>query len=131
MERVALPGCFKRLLGGERSAGSRFYSTKWWRDQTFPHKSKESLDQRPIIRPLIDLDELQNRIGLLKVKTANLYYCVCREEVASLHVEFDSTRTGKRNAISQIQLVKGGRPWSTCHVPPAGCLDQLHPTHKI
>jgi len=48
------------------------------RDQTFPHKSKKSLDQWPIIRPLIDLDELQNRIGLLKVKTANLLtpHCV-------------------------------------------------------
>jgi len=71
MERVALPGCFKRLLGGEgrvakkkEIGGLSFLFNEMV--TTFPHKSKKSLDQRPIIRPLIDLDELQTRIGLLK-----------------------------------------------------------------
>jgi len=41
------------------------------------------------------------RIGLLKVKTANLYYCVCRE-VASLHVEFDSTLTEKETPFLEF-----------------------------
>jgi len=42
---------------------------------------------------------------LLKVKTANLYYCVCHE-VASLHVEFDSTLTKKETPFLEFNWSK-------------------------